>query len=157
MNIFVLSTNPIEAAIYQCDKHVIKMCLETAQILSTVAGGPYKPTHVNHPCVLWAKKNRTNYNWLVKHGLALCQEYTYRYGKEHKCEAVIRSLANKWEMFPIGCSQFVQCMPDQFKDHDPVEAYRKYYHSKARFARWTRRNVPFWWNRDEIEHVPQSA
>jgi hypothetical protein len=145
MNIFVLHTNPVAAAEMQCDKHVVKMCLETAQILSTVAGGPYKPTHQNHPCVIWARHNQVNYNWLARHGLALCAEYTARYGKTHKCEAVISSLKDHFRYLPIGYSNFVQCMPDEFKQADPVEAYRAYYHSKARFATW-KRNQPFWWN-----------
>lgn len=72
MNIFVLSLDPFEAASMQCDKHVVKMVLETAQILSTVKtllneeGAPYKPTHVNHPCVTWAKITE-NRRWLTWH------------------------------------------------------------------------------------------
>lgn len=147
MNIFILSTNPIEAAQMQMDKHCVKMCLETAQILSTITGGPYKPTHQNHPCVLWAKANRTNFNWLVKHGLALCSEYTYRYGKRHKCQDVIEQIWNSTpeNQFTIGHTNFVQCMPDQYKHRDPTIAYRRYYHSKADFAVWTKRPAPYWW------------
>lgn len=148
MNIFALDTNPVIAAQMQCDKHVVKMCLETAQMLSTIAGGPYKPTHANHPCTQWASANRTNYHWLVMHGLALCEEYTHRYGKEHKCQAVIASLANKGASLPIGATDFVQCMPDEYKDTLPVVAYRQYYHSKAAFAKWTKREVPSWWMAD---------
>ena len=129
----------------QCDKHVVKMVLETAQILSTVSGGPYKPTHSKHPCVLWAGANQTHYAWLVCHGLALCTEYTKRYGKRHKCQDVIESLMTPPEHLPIGIGPFVQCMPDQYKDHDPVVAYRKYYHSKADFAEWRYTPAPYWW------------
>lgn len=147
MNIFILSTNPTEAAQMQCDKHVVKMVLETAQILSTVTGGPYKPTHQNHPCVLWAKQNRTNFNWLVRHGLALCDEYTARYKKQHKSQAVINEIARTFDQtkLPVGISPFVQCMPDQYKHADPVVAYRQYYHSKADFATWKYSPVPYWW------------
>lgn len=144
INIFVLDYNPVLAAQYQADKHVIKQTLETAQILSTIAGGPYKPTHANHPCTLWAKANRTNFNWLVMHGLSLCEEYTRRYAKRHKCQSVIDSLANRSLDFPVGISEFVQCMPDQYRDSDPVRAYRKYYHSKAEFATW-KTKPPYWW------------
>jgi len=145
MNIFILDTNPDIAASMQCDKHVVKMVLETAQILSTICGGPYKPTHANHPCVQWAQANQTNFKWLRRHGLALSAEYTLRYGKIHKCESVIRS-ARPPSTLPIGISPFVQCMPDQFKDKDPVVAYRKYYHSKASFATWNKdREPPYWW------------
>lgn len=144
MNIFVLDTNPVLAAQYQADKHVVKMCLETAQILSTVAGGPYKPTHVKHPCVIWAGQNLTNYRWLVRHGLALCAEYTLRYGKRHKSQDIIESLQH-FDQLPVGVTPFVQCMPDEFKDPDPIVAYRKYYHSKAHFATW-KTQPPYWWS-----------
>lgn len=153
MNVFILDTNPVTAAQMQCNKHVVKMCLETAQILSTINGGPYKPTHANHPCTLWAKANRTNYNWLIMHGLALCEEYTHRYGKKHKCQDIIASLANKGAELPVGVSKFVQCMPDQYKHKDPVVAYRRYYHSKADFAAWAGRDAPYWWQQAEYANV----
>ena len=144
MQIFILDVNPILAAQYQADKHVVKQVLETAQILSTISGGPYKPTHANHPCVKWAALNRTNFSWLRRHGLALCAEYTHRYGKVHKSQSVIENARPLRDM-PIGISEFVQCMPDEFKDKDPVVAYRKYYHSKQ-FAQWNKsRPAPYWW------------
>ena len=150
MNIFVLDTNPVVAAQMQCNRHVVKMCLETAQLLSTACGGPYKPTHINHPCSVWTRSNRVNYNWLVMHGLALCEEYGERYGKVHKCEAIISSLANRANDFPIGFTDFVQCMPDQYKDKNAVIAYRTYYHSKADFAVWPEDKVPYWWQPELI-------
>lgn len=151
MNIFVLDHSPVVAAQMQCDKHVVKMILETAQILSTITGGPYKPTHQNHPCTAWARETRTNFNWLVRHGLALSAEYTHRYGKRHKCQDVIEAIGydTPSDQFPIGCTDFVKCMPDEYKVPDVVLSYRNYYHSKARFARWTKRDVPFWWMAEE--------
>jgi hypothetical protein len=149
MNIFVLDLDPVKAAIQQCDKHIVKMPLETAQMLSTINGGPYRPTHINHPCTLWANAFLDNYNWLVKHGLALCSEYTYRYKKVHKCEEVIRSLSQPLIDIPEGFSQFVQCMPNEYKCEDPVQAYRAYYHSKRSFTTWLNRNKPDWWKDEE--------
>lgn len=148
MQIFVVDVNPVTAAQALCDKHVVKQVLESAQILSTVCGGPYKPTHQKHPCVLWAGLNRINFGWLKRHGLALCAEYTRRYGKVHKCQDVIAS-AKVPRHLPIGISEFVQCMPEQFRDQDPVVAYRKYYHSKQ-FAAWNKsRPAPYWWERPQ--------
>lgn len=145
MNIFILDDNPITAAQYQCDKHVVKMVLETAQILSTINGGPYKPTHAHHPCVLWAAEALGNYEWLVEHGKALSQEYAERYGKIHKSTAVIYSLAEPVITLPQGRTDFVQCMPEHFRTTDTVTAYRHYYHSKM-FAAWERGRVePWWW------------
>jgi len=145
MNIFVLDLDPQVAAQMQCDKHVVKMVLETAQILSTVNGGPYKPTHSRHPCVLWAGSHEGNYRWLVAHGQALAQEYFERYGKVHASARVIELLADPRTTLQTGATPFVQCMPEEFRAQDPVEAYRAYYHSKE-FAAWNRgRAEPDWW------------
>ena len=92
MNIFVLDYNPTRAAKMQCDKHVVKMALETAQLLCTAFPGgtaPYKLTHFNHPCAIWCRESLKNYNWLIDHGIALCDEYQHRYGKTHKSKEVI--------------------------------------------------------------------
>jgi Pyrimidine dimer DNA glycosylase len=89
VNIFFLHPDPILAATQQCDKHVVKMCLETAQMLSTVAclyphkREVYKPTHQNHPCTVWARATPENTNWLLYHFDALLDEYYARYGKVH--------------------------------------------------------------------------
>jgi len=147
MNIFILDTNPVIAAQMQCDKHVVKMCLETTQLLSTVAGGPYKPTHVNHPCTKWAGECLANFDWLMWHGMALCQEYTYRYDKIHKCEAVLKNIRPPALIADIrGGTPFAQCMPDVYKNDDPVVAYRNYYMSKMSTIdmRWTKRPMPSW-------------
>ena len=95
MNIFILDANPEAAAAMACDKHVVKMILETAQMLCTVArdmgyeGAPYRSTHKNHPCTVWAAKTSSNWSWLLRHGFALCDEYTKRYGKNHKSSVLL--------------------------------------------------------------------
>lgn len=140
MNIFYLDPDPVIAARMQCDKHVVKMALETAQILSTVTGGPYKPTHKHHPSVLWAA---TQKSWVFDHFLALLSEYEYRYGREHKCASLV---------FPFTVFDEVpwtdppQCMPVNYHQADTVQAYRAYYRGdKARFAKWQRgRAAPDW-------------
>lgn len=144
MNIFVLDEDPLIAAQMLCDKHVVKMALESAQLLSNVNGGPYKLTHVNHPCTLWAATGRYNYDWLVKHGLEICREYTRRYNKEHKSKEVIEALRIPLINLPYIQTPFVLCMPDEYKCNNPIEAYRKYYKSKSSFATW-KTNPPNWW------------
>lgn len=113
MNIFILDENPVTAAMLQCDKHVVKMILESAQMLSTahrILDGTetrirsksgkttvknwilpderesvlYKAVHVGHPCTVWSMESKANYNWHFKHYNALHNEYQYRYGKIHK-------------------------------------------------------------------------
>ena len=80
MNIFVLDASPLRAAEMHCDKHVPKMVLETAQIMSTVLNekglkGAYKSTHKNHPCTVWAGQSFANYMWTMALGMALGLEY----------------------------------------------------------------------------------
>lgn len=144
MNIFILDKDPYKAAQYLCDKHIVKMCLETAQILSTINGGPYKPTHANHPCTLWAGDLMGNYRWLVAHGKGIAEEYRERYGKEHKSAEVIHAL--EWPLNPIpeGHSPFALAMPVEYKSDDAVESYRNYYMSKKEFCNWTNREIPEW-------------
>jgi len=86
MNIFVLSSDPIEAAQMLCGKHVVKMPLESAQLLCSPypkGAAPYRRTHYNHPCAVWARESLGNYLWLVEHGLALCDEFNSRYKKKN--------------------------------------------------------------------------
>lgn len=151
MNIFVLDTNPQVAARYHNDKHVVKMILETAQILSTInhkhgVTAPYKATHANHPCVLWAGATTANYTWLVTLGFALCEEYTHRYGKIHKCAEILCALAFPPPGVPEkSMTDFAQAMPDDCRHTDAVKAYRDYYNKhKQALASWKNRPEPEW-------------
>lgn len=151
MNIFVLHESPIVAAQMQCDKHVVKMCLETAQLLCSVfppGVAPYKRTHYNHPCGKWTRETYDNYQWLITHGLALCDEYTYRYGKKHKCKDIIlwcKQNINASVFNNNGLTELPKCMPDEYKVTNVVESYRNYYKgAKKSFATWTKRNIPEW-------------
>lgn len=117
MNIFATSNCPIESARYLDDKRVVKMCLETAQILSTAlrfygvdVDYIYKSTHVNHPANVWARETRMNYLWTVRHLQALCKEYTKRYNKEHKCEKMVLDFTMLAYKIPSGFqTQFANC------------------------------------------------
>jgi hypothetical protein len=157
MNIFVLSRCPRLAARLHCDKHVVKMILETAQLLYSahhVLGTPelpegaYKKTHANHPCALWVRESRANYLWLAELGLELCKEYQYRYGehKIHKTERHLLWLKANAPVLPDGeATPFRQAMPDEYKHPDAVQAYRTYY-LEVKVARgivkYTRRERP---------------
>jgi hypothetical protein len=149
MNIFVLDSDPVKAAEYQCDKHVVKMILETAQMLCTAiheTGGNahYKSTHRNHPCTIWARKSKGNFAWLKTHGLALCKEYNKRYGKVHKSQAVIEECLDL--TIPDGCkTNFALAMPDYCKVDNVVDSYRNYYlKEKSNIAKWKLGNKPDW-------------
>jgi hypothetical protein len=155
MNIFVLDNDPVVAAQMQCNKHVVKMPLECAQMLSTVhhiydsdrVPFVYQPTHRNHPCTLWASQSRANYAWLFDHFRALSDEYFHRYFKRHKSW---RLLSDVVDTPPAGMrnddiTPFAQAMPDEYKCDDAVTAYRAYYkNDKADLLVYTRRSKPVW-------------
>lgn len=152
MNIFVLDKNPALAAQYHMDKHVVKMPLETAQILCSVRhklglDAPYKLTHKNHPCVVWAEKSLSNYFWLCKLGLEISQEYTYRYKKVHKSQEVIQFCLDSLPRVSYNSPQdFVQVMPEKYISSNPVQSYRNYYvNEKVHLASWKFRDPPKWW------------
>ncbi len=155
MNIFVLDIDPKIAAQSLCDKHVPKMIVESAQMLCTVfhlqnIHAPYKKTHVNHPCNIWIREAINNYNWLLTHAYEICNEYTFRYGKIHKSQTIIKWCDMNKDLlkFPaIGPTDFVQAMPFQYKTNDTINSYRNYYlNDKSRFAKWNKgRNPPSWW------------
>jgi hypothetical protein len=150
MNIFVLDTNPSKAAKLLCDQHVVKMIVESAQMLCTthwLTGGQaqYKATHRNHPCTIWCKESTQNYKWLVKHALSLCKEYTLRYGKTHKTQEVIKWCADNIPALPkTKLTDFAQAMPDEYKvSCDAVQAYKNYYiGEKIKFGRWLHSTRP---------------
>ncbi len=149
MNIFVLDKNPHVAAMYACDKHVVKMILESAQMLCSVqpeGTAPYKRSFYNHPCTKWVRASVANYDWLIEHARALCTEYTRRYGKVHKSEKVIDWCdTNRPELPDVGLTPFAQAMPEDYKNEDAVEAYRTYYRNdKRRFATWKDVDPPTW-------------
>lgn len=158
MNIFFLDWDVEKNAQYHCDKHVVKMILETAQLLCGVhhvtahdtthdtAHVPYKLSHKNHPCSIWARDSMSNYLYLCEIGLALCEEYTYRYGKRHKSQEVIEwCLMNKPQIQDIGFTTPPKAMPDEYKTEDVIESYRKYYlGAKKTFLTWKERKVPEW-------------
>ena len=148
MNLFYLDRNISRAVYYHCDKHIVKMCLETAQILCTSLrrhglSAPYRSTHEKHPTVLWAGDSIQHYRWVRRFGLALCTEYTWRYKKQHASEIVIKSLPTTPPLLDIGWCDPPQAMPDNFKHNDVVKAYRCFYRAeKSKFANWTKRPVP---------------
>ena len=151
MNIFVLSNHPTTAARMQHDKHVVKMVLESTQMLCSAFEPkhkpPYKRAYFNHPCTIWTRTSKENYEWLLLHALSLCTEYTYRYGKTHASEKVLGWCWNNYESlidFPeTGMTKHATAMPNQYKTDDAVESYIGYYiGEKLNNAKWTRRKQP---------------
>ena len=179
MNIFYLSHNPVECAKFHVDRHTTKMVLEYAQLLSTAhrvldgvelnglsASGRkkkfwtlgdsrdytlYKATHIHHPSAVWARQSVENYLWLANMLIALCEEYTYRYGKIHKTErdglayVLLKNIPHN--IRNSGFTQPTPAMPDEVKIvGDSLASYRNYYiKNKAHLASWKKRNIPEWY------------
>jgi hypothetical protein len=151
MNIFYVDRDPVVAAQQLVDKHVVKMPLETAQLLCSAfpqGVAPYRRTHYNHPSAVWTRQSKSNYKWLIKHGIALCDEYTKRYGKQHKSNIVILWCRDNIDKIEWGEDFFTDpptCMPDECKIGDSVESYREYYRKhKSYIYRWTNSERPQW-------------
>ena len=137
MNIFRLNDDPLIAAREQCDKHVVKMILETAQLLCTAhhelgtsVDIPYKATHKNHPSAIWVRSSAEAYMWAYEHMLALGAEYTKRYGKKHL--SIQKMIAHEMWSYPYNIphesfEQPPQCMPDEFKRSNAIHGYWTYY------------------------------
>ncbi len=156
MNIFAVDVSPEKAAQALCDAHVVKMILESAQLLSTqdrIRGldRGYRLTHAEHPCRR-SLSNPHNYNWLCAHLEALLEEYALRFGKCHRTEALFQEFWRTHGSFDPAALTFPKCMPDAFKTGDEsmtgvVASYRNYYrfkrHVLPRF-RYTGRKAPEW-------------
>lgn len=175
MNLFLLSWDIDACAKAHVDKHVIKMILEIAQVLSTavqeISPGPdtdaalekkllYRKTHVRHPVAIWVREHPHNYKFALRLGYALCDEYTFRYNKQHKTKRVLDYLAaampSKWDLSPetiaaarVGPHKVTpppQVMPEMYRHSDPIAAYRAYYSSstKEHLHAWRKRKSPEW-------------
>lgn len=157
MNIFALSENVKEIAMWQVDKHCVKMPLESAMMLSTAhryldgtetivksktnrnvkkyilnderESVLYGVSHLNHPCSVWTYKTSENYKWHYNLLLEMLKEYTYRYGKNHACEKLLPYLKNLPNNIKISNkTPFATAMPDECKiPGDSIASYRNYY------------------------------
>ena len=176
MNIFYIDADPVQAAEWMVDKHVVKMILESAQLLSTAhryldgrevegksASGRkarrwilddarekvlYQATHINHPSAVWCRESVENYNWLVDHFFALMAEYTYRYGKQHKCfgelSYMLQSPPKNLEKYEM--TKMPSAMAEEYViSDDPIINYRNYYKlGKVSMHNWKNREAPAW-------------
>lgn len=186
MNIFYLDNDTEKCAQYHCDKHVVKMCIEYAQLLSTahrILDGSeyidnssgrrikrwklnnnsehmiYKASHINHPSNIWTRESSGNYTWLLTMWKFLLKEYTHRYGKFHKTgelEFALSTLPNN--IVNKVMEQPPQAMPEECKSSNSINAYRQYYVMKKNtFARWTNREIPKWYSYGVLDLLTTEA
>ena len=186
MNIFAVNDNPHIAAVELCDQHIVKMPIESAQMLSTAhrcldgdrfedrtSNGRrytrwifsderesvlYKSTMRGHPCTQWVMENLQNYLWLSIHALEMCEEYTRRYDKRHGSQDVIEYLrVNYPKNMPNAMrSPFAQAMPDYCKRSNAVDAYQTFYIEEK--ARFARwsKTCPPSWYEKNFRHVAKN-
>ncbi|QEK39365.1 pyrimidine dimer DNA glycosylase/endonuclease V [Candidatus Sneabacter namystus] len=174
MNIFVTSPCPRACAESLDDRRVVKMILESAQMLSTsihihsniTHDDIYRKTHVNHPCTLWASKSSDNWRWLFLHMKYLCEEYTLRYNKIHRSSTLMEKLWLYHKMYlpRSSITPFVNCARSEalgldFSCEPNVHfAYICYLIQKYRISKrvptWTHRASPIWWQKaSENKHA----
>lgn len=181
MNIFFLHEDTKLSAQYHCDKHQSKMIIEYAQLLSTAhryldgteyidsSSGRrirrwklndgredvlYKATHLNHPSAVWARESVNNYYYLYNLYHDLCDEFTYRYNKDHKTmelrEALVVAPKNIPDvpMTPVKCAITNLERKPVVPLAEAVEVYRTFYQTKQdRFAmKWSKRPTPEWFH-----------
>lgn len=197
MNIFALSKCPVESAQQMLDKHVVKMPTETCQMLHTnqlyfIYKATFfkepslkdlkvfhtesnshlmKPAMLNHPSTIWARQSAKNFSWLFEHGIALCDEYTHRYGKKHGAEKRILMTHFQNETKPnwphSGLTPVTIAMLDkyrldekQYSQRNPnwigwdfvIDSYRHYYlEGKWKFAEWRMNRRPNWFPKNQYE------
>jgi hypothetical protein len=158
MNIFAIEGNEEtgeidweKSAQSQDNLRVVKMILESCQIMSTVINeqglkAPYRSFNPKHPSCLWAAESLSNYMNLAIHCQAMIDEYQHRFGKTHKCEAVLHTLVEMCDpdLFPaMEPTPLRLAMPDEFRSNNPVVSYRKFYASKPRL-RYSMDKIPSW-------------
>ena len=157
MNIFYINPDPITAAQELADDHIRKMQIESAQMCCTAhweTGGtaPYKRAHKNHPSTIWTRQSIQHYRWLVKHGLEICSEFEKRYGKVHATKQVLLWCQDNEPSLPNNeFTEPPQCMPEEFRKENTVEAYKNFYINdkvKVKQLDWKKlNNKPEWINK----------
>ncbi len=153
MNLFATSASPERSARALDDRRVIKMAVESAQLLSTAMWlrglpAPYRPTHRYHPAVAWTRTNRASFTWVYRHFLALGAEYARRFGRQHasmRCSAAFRAAIPR---FPKGRRPPFVNLTRHPRVRPVTTAYRRHLEDKwARGPtrpRWTRARPPRW-------------
>ena len=146
MNIFYTDTNPSAAAQSLPDKHIVKMPVEAVQMLVsaclrhdiqpnviTKAGTVHKGGYHRHPSTVWAGDTLANFKWTLAWGIALCAEYTQRYGKTHFAQGQLFTLMDAVDQLqlPDELTAPALAMPDECKVSDPVESYRNCIRAKV--------------------------
>lgn len=152
---------PNQAAMYNCDRHVVKIILEVVEMMGYVYDSgkfilPWvnkKNPHFSHPMSKWLRYSKQNFDWAYNHAVALCEEYTYRYDKIHSYQKHIEWIGMNMpidNLPDLGRTDWPRCFgtwKDKIEITDnAVQDYRQYYMLAKRFATWKKRPIPEWFH-----------
>lgn len=161
MNIFGIDTDTTSCATYHTDRHIVKMPLETAQMVSFVYYHKdlwdgevpnllmgFSAGHDKHPCSLWLRENLVNFLWTCEFGIKLIEEYRYRYDsqKHERCKMIFEWSLDNLPNLPVAeFTPFAKAMPEEYKVDCSIESYRNYYRlGKSELHQWSKRSKPEW-------------
>lgn len=167
MNIFVLDKDANNCAKYLCNVHLNKMLIEHSQMLAncyskeslltapkTQSGNIRKYSYYNHPASIWCRQSLENFKWLWYYSQCIIQERQLRGFNQHFCETFIDWIVSRRPDNITDSEELTPnplCMPDQYKQQDPVESYRQYYINDKQFnksgkwmLKYTNREIPHW-------------
>lgn len=161
MNIFGIDTDTTSCATYHTDRHIVKMPLETAQMVSFVYYHKdlwdgevpnllmgFSAGHDKHPCSLWLRENLVNFLWTCEFGIKLIEEYRYRYDsqKHERCKMIFEWALDNLPNLPVAeFTPFAKAMPEVYKVDCSIESYRNYYRlGKSELHQWSKRSKPEW-------------
>lgn len=178
MNLFVVDQDPVIAAKSLCNKHIVKMCSETANMLLwpfklsghrlplSQSGKEVGLSHQNHPASVWIRESSSNYEWAVEHLRALLKEKEFRYNSKHYAENYFYFIFNNFKKLEWNSNNFTRfagCF-GQWKEQvekdsqDRVSQYRTFYClDKQKFARWpSLEKIPEWWPHKSVDFVDKN-
>lgn len=161
MNIFILDKDLEKNAQYYCDQHIVKMILESAQLLCSVVllkdgNAPYKLTHKDHPCTKWLLENETHWDFLISLVTALNNEYKKRFNhnENHKSFDIILSLTKPKYSYKAPIKKFISVTDtvEKLSLNKTILSYRKYYLKKSKefSMRWSNSKKPYWLKKMEL-------
>ena len=115
--------------------------------------------YFNHPCSVWTRESKANFEWLVEHALEMFNERDYRWPSSSAhftktfiewCKDNIDKTAHcketKLTPFAIAINPESKCKSVPGFENMPVqEKYQHYIKLDKNFATWTTRTKPSWY------------
>jgi hypothetical protein len=173
VNIFFLSDCPEKSAKLLCNRHKVRMPLESAGMLAFAFPEGETPIpnlrsnrHHKHPASVWARQSKSNFEWLLIHALTQAEDYKKHYKREHASEKHIHWFKNNYHKisFPRAeLTSFSRCF-SSFKEYldntesNTIKAYQSFYWlDKKTFAKWpSLEEIPDFWPEKSVDFVDKN-